>query len=175
MQPQKVRLDGVDWYIDAHSIANVVPLCPKHHLSLDFISYDTNFLRCEDCDSPYRLPRSIGKEKKYILKKLDAPTFKSMKLLNLDDEAIPLAEKKMKSKDGKYFVTGLLTESKVGLRLIVYAGEKGSSKKTQIFVEPKIKRLAFDQNDLHPTDVFTVVEATFKNLGKASFKDGLTE
>jgi hypothetical protein len=36
-----------------------------------------------------------------------------------------------------------------------------SSWTTQIFVEPEIRRLAFDQKDLHPNDVFTKVEATF--------------
>ncbi len=48
--------------------------------------------------------------------------------------------------------------------------KKGEKKKTQIFVEPDIKRLAFDQKDLHPTDVFTKLEATFSDGTKASQK-----
>ena len=94
-----------------------------------------------------------------------------MRFINLDDEALPIAEVKLDSKDDPdYFVTGLLTKSKVGLRLIVYAGKKGSPEKSQIFVEPEIKRLAFDQKDLHPSDVFTKVEATFKDGAKQIIK-----
>lgn len=84
-----------------------------------------------------------------------------MKVLNLDDEAIPLAESKISSKDDKFFVTAILTESKVGKRLVVYAGEKGRKEKSQIFIEPEIKRLAFDQKDMHPTEVFLELTGTF--------------
>ena len=94
-----------------------------------------------------------------------------MKFINLDDEAIPIAESKVSSKDNKYFVTAILTESKVGQRLVIYAGEKGKNEKTQIFIEPEIKRLAFDQNDTHPSDVFVVVEGTFKDGTKMSIKN----
>lgn len=95
-----------------------------------------------------------------------------MKVLNLDDEAIPLADDKVKTKDGKFFVVANLNESKTGKRLVVYAGEKGKQNKTQIFVEPEIKRLSFDQNDLHPTDVFTKLEATFSDGTKVSIRRG---
>jgi hypothetical protein len=95
------------------------------------------------------------------MKKLESRELKNLKVLNLDDEAIPLAEAKSKSKDGKYFVTASLVESKVGKRLVVYVGERGQKDKTQIFVEPEIKRVAFDQNNLHPTDIFLKLEGTF--------------
>jgi hypothetical protein len=76
-----------------------------------------------------------------------------MKVLNLDDEAMPVAKEKVTSKDGKYFITAQLMESKRGLQAVIYAGEKGSAKKTQIFIEPEVKRLAFDQKDLNPSEV----------------------
>jgi hypothetical protein len=91
-----------------------------------------------------------------------------MKFINLDDEAIPLAEYKINSKTEKYFITALLTDSKVGHRLVVYAGEKGKKEKTQIFVEPEIKRLAFDQNNLHPKEIFVALEAIFDDGSSAS-------
>ena len=54
-------------------------------------------------------------------------------------------------------------ESKRGKQLVIYAGEKGKKEKTQIFVEPEVKRLDFDRNDLHPDEVFLEVKATYKN------------
>jgi hypothetical protein len=58
----------------------------------------------------------------------------------------------------------------VGQRLVVYAGEKGRKEKTQVFVEPDIKRLAFDQNDIHPSEVFVKLEATFRDGTQISMK-----
>ena len=94
-----------------------------------------------------------------------------MKVLNLDDEAVPIAESKASSKDGKFFVTAVMVDSKVGQRVVVYAGEKGRKEKTQIFIEPNIKRLAFDQNDLHPADVFLALDGTFEDGTSFSIKN----
>jgi len=132
------------------------------------VAHKSTYLSCSECSEYHKLPRQYNDEKRYVIDKIDSKVFKGMKVLNIDNEAVPLVEKKVSSEDGKYFVTALLTESKVGLRLVIYAGEKGKKEKTQIFVEEEIKRLAFDQNDLHPTDVFTKIEATFKDNSKAS-------
>ncbi len=170
-----IILDNVKWYISSDK--RVEPLCPEHHLrlSLEVNNFDSCYLKCAECKEFYRLPRELNAQKGYILDKLDSKIFKEMKFINLDDEALPIAKVKLDSKDNPdYFVTGLLTKSKVGLRLIVYAGKKGSSEKSQIFVEPEIKRLAFDQKDLHPSDVFTKVEATFKD-GVKQIIDATTE
>jgi len=91
-----------------------------------------------------------------------------MHFINIDNEATPIAESKVSSKDNRFFVVSRLMESKTGLRLVVYAGEKGKKEKTQIFVEPEIKRLSFDQKDQHPTDVFTKLEAIFSDGTKVS-------
>lgn len=161
MATQTVRLDGVLWYI-ANVSKKITPLCPKHHLRLkpDNDFWNASFdLICDECEEPYSIKRSFDRELQYVKDKIDSKFFKDLKVINLDDEAIPLA--KSKTENGKYFVTVLLTQSKVGLRLIVYAGEKGKPNKTQIFVEPELKRISFDQKDLHPTDVFIKLEGTF--------------
>lgn len=72
---------------------------------------------------------------------------------------------------GGVMATRVVLDHEFGVR--VPAGQpnvkkKGVKEKTQIFVEPKIKRLAFDQKDLHPTDIFTKLEATFSDGTKAS-------
>ncbi len=178
MNQNTVTIDGIKWYIwiDNNNYRNAQPLCSKHHLRLEWLksysgqpSDERTRLRCEECDSLYQIPRGSKSEIQYVLNKIDAKVFANMKFINLDDEAIPIAEDKV-PKNSEYFVTSLLTKSKVGLRLVVYAGKRGSLRKTQIFVEPEIRRIAFDQKDLHPTDVFTILEATFEDGSKAKLE-----
>lgn len=178
---EKIRIDKIFWHIKRPLSTRIPePLCPIHNLRLSPVYQygmshpdDSKILKCEECSHTYPLPRSLSSERKYILDKIDAKRFEKMKVLNLDDEYLPLSEEKLSSDDKKFFVTGRLTKSKVGLRLVIYAGKKGSTEKTQIFVEPELKRLAFDQKDLHPTDVFTKVEATFNDNSKSSFEKKL--
>lgn len=167
-------IDGVKWAIGQHP-PKAVPLCPKDFIELDphpdnYVEYISKRLKCEKCGKIYDLPRRVDDEKQYVLKVVSSKTYKGMRFINLDDEALPIADDKKSSRDNKFFVTSRLMKSKTGLRLIVYAGEKGRKEKTQIFVEPEIRRLAFDQSDLHPTDVFTKLEATFSDGTKASQK-----
>lgn len=168
-----VRIDKILWTIEGVGrYRTIQALCPIHklRLHLDDNPFIFRSLICEDCGKSYEIPRDLGQEERYIFDRIDAKSFKALPVLNLDDEAIPLAEAKTSSKDGKFFVTANLNESKTGVRLVVYAGEKGKSNKTQIFVEPEIKRLSFDQKDLHPTDVFTKLEATFPDGTKAKME-----
>lgn len=181
MIPEYLIIDGIKWWItnDHRGLRSPQPLCPKHFLRMQslksfadqFLS-DSILLKCEDCTQIYKLPRGFDKEKQYVLNKVDSMVFKKMKFINIDNEATPIAEHKISSKDSKYFVTSVLTESTVGLRLIVYAGEKGKKDKTQIFIEPSIKRLAFDQKDQHPTEVFAKLEATFADGTRAKMDKG---
>jgi hypothetical protein len=174
MSEQFITIDKIKWWI---SDRVPQPLCPIHNLRLRPVEdinssrytyeYSSHTLKCEDCTKLYKISRSYQAEKLYVIDKLDAKIFSGQKFINLDDEALPIAEDKI-PKNSEYFVTSLLTQSKVGLRLVVYAGKKGGSQKTQIFVEPEIKRLAFDQRDLHPIDVFTKLEATFSDGTKVT-------
>jgi hypothetical protein len=163
-------IDGIKWIIGQHP-PKAIPLCPKDLMELEpptRYEFVETKLKCEKCGKTYSLPRSVEGEREYVLKDINSRTYKTMRFINLDDEAIPIAEDKTSSKNNKFFVVSRLMESKTGLRLVVYAGEKGKEEKTQIFVEPEIKRLSFDQKDLHPTDVFTKLEATFSDGTKAS-------
>ncbi len=167
MENYLIRIDKIKWHIERGLRGRrVQPLCPIHSMRLKGSDYD-RVLMCEDCPKSYQIPRNLENERRYVLNRIDANIFKGMKVLNLDDGAIPLAESK-NSGDDKYFVASVLTVSKTGKRLVVYAGEKGKKEKTQILVEPEIKRLAFDQNNLHPNDVFTKLEATFSDGSTAS-------
>ena len=171
MENDLIRLDGLKWKISrGYSGRSIHPLCPVHSMQLSSINDLSYELVCEDCPKPYKIPRNLAHERRYVLDKFEAKSNQKLKVLNLDDEAIPIAEDKKSTKDKKYFITSVLTESKTGKRLVIYAGEKGRKEKTQIFVEPDIKRLAFDQKDLHPTEIFTKLEATFPDGSTAQIK-----
>ncbi|MEO6761250.1 MAG: hypothetical protein ABI220_02625 [Candidatus Saccharimonadales bacterium] len=131
------------------------------------LEYATS-LKCAEGPHELPIPRTFIEEKQYVIDRVDAKVFKGMKVLNLDDEATPIAKDKIKSKDDKYFVTSQLMESKRGLQAVIYAGQKGSPAKTQIFISPEEKRLTFDHKDLHPSDVFLKIEATFDDGSKQS-------
>ncbi len=160
MYQHRIKIDGVKWIVEGLSVQ---PLCPKHHLrlSIDTNNFTNCRLKCAECPGLYNFSREYTEQTEYILNKIDSKLFKNLKFINLDDEAVPLAETKLTTKDNKYFITALLTESKVGQRLVVYAGEKGKKEKVQIFIEPEIKRLSFDHTDVHPSEIFLKLEATF--------------
>jgi len=183
-----VRIDGLKWWMTQTAAGGrvPVPLCPEHDLRLtpilgriyssyyhqyvDDSSDNSVSLECAEGPHTLKMPRKYVAEKKYVIDRIDAKIFKGMKTINLDDEAVPIAKEKVKSEDGKFFITTQLMESKRGLQAVIYAGKKGKTQKTQIFVEPEVKRLAFDQKDLHPTDVFLKVEATFDDGTKQSIE-----
>lgn len=170
-QDQFLIIDGVKWWIftNKDDSRGTQPICIKHDIrmypqptSSQKYYWQANHLKCAECEESLQLPRRVDAEKQYVLDKADSKVFKGIKFINLDDEAVPIAESKI-PKNSDYFVTSVLTKSKVGLRLVVYAGKNGNKEKTQIFVEPEIKRLAFDQTNLHPTNIFAKLEATFQD------------
>lgn len=178
-----VRIDGVKWHVFRRVNATgkikdeIEAICPVHSMILmssdSEVSVDINgesiihpadgqYLYCDE-GHMFKMPRVFSQEKAYIRKRLEAISYSKMETLNLDDEAIPIAKEKIKSDDDRYFVTSQLMKSKRGLQVVIYAGEKGKKQKTQIFVEPEVRRLAFDQKDLHPNEVFVDIKATFKD------------
>jgi hypothetical protein len=177
-----IILDGVKWW-DTVSTVNtrlIVPLCLQHDLRMQpVILYSSYYqggrtqqrakssdesveLRCEeDAGHVLRLPRKYDTQKQYVMNKIDAQAFSKMPVLNLDDSAVPVAKEDIKEKNNPYWVRSKITESKAGTRLIIWAGNRDAKNKTQLFVEPEIKKLSFDQNDDHPLEVFAKVEVTF--------------
>lgn len=181
MDNKLVRVDGVKWRI-VYVNSNVQPrrpiaVCPDHHLDLiasasrtaPDVMGDYKFLHCDE-GHVYKMPRLLGDERKYVLRKIDSIALRKLDTIDLDGELTPIAKEKVQSSDGKYFLAAQIMESKRGIQVVVYAGEKGRKNKTQIFVEPEIKRLAFDQKDLNPTEVFAKVKATFSDGSSQEIK-----
>ncbi len=187
-----IRIDGIKWWITTDTQGNriPVPLCPQHNLRLDpkpeqyysssygdFREKDSSTatkMECAEGLHILEMPRQFHKEKAYIINRVDALIFAKMITLNLDEEAIPVASEEIK-KDSPYWIKVKITESKSGTRLIVWAGDRSKKNKTQLFIEPELKRLSFDQNDDHPTEVFAKVEATFSDNIQASIQEGKKE
>jgi len=184
-----IRLDGIKWFdtVDNVGQRNLTPICPQHNLRLSpVILYEKTYragfvqdtpqsfdkskqLRCDEGEGHFLdLPRQYGREKNYIADKIAATSFAKMPVINLDDEVIPVAQEELKNTD--YWVRAKVTESKSGTRLIVWAGSKSKKNKVQLFVEPELKRMSFDQNDDHPLEVFAKVEAIFADEVKTIIK-----
>jgi len=182
---QLIIVDKVKWLVNKRLriLGEIQPICPKHNMRLYPIAeyFDENTgrtirqvsvsrrLKCEEANvHVLTIPRGYKAQQQYVIDKLDAKAFAQMKVLNIDDEAIPVAKEELKDSD--YWVRAKVTESKSGLRLIVWAGQKSNKNKAQLFVEPSLKRMSFDQNDDHPTEVFAKVEATFVDGIKSVIK-----
>ena len=176
---QIVRVDGIKWCILEQKPRVAAPLCPDHDLKLtpapglvrrsvgsgyvrDSESNATE-LSCAEGPPKLPIPRKLSAERQYVLDRIDAKVFKNAKVLNLDDEALPIAKAKASSPNDKYFITAQLMESKRGLQAVIYAGEKGKPNKTQLFIDPETKKMSFDHKDLSPSDVFLKVQATFND------------
>ncbi len=182
-QTKLLRVDGIKWQISRQdkNRRTPVPICPDHDLRLKPIpprryrhnGYLSSWIEGDPDDSmtlkcaeghDFGLPRKYGEEREYVINRMDAKRFRTMQVLNLDDEAVPIAKEKVSlPPDSNYFLTAQLMESKRGLQVVIYAGEKGADNKAQIFVEPEVRRLSFDQRDLNPSDLFAKIEVTFKD------------
>lgn len=153
------------WTIEG--AAYVALLCNKNNcrtpMRIDANHFDCCYLVCPDCDSEEKFEISYDKVQSDIQAIVRARKYKELQIIDIDGIKTPIAKSKTKSPDDKYFVTAQLMESKRGLQLAVYAGEVGKKDKTQIFIEPDIKRLAFDQTNLNPDAVFIELKATFND------------
>jgi hypothetical protein len=177
MDNETIRIDGVKWWKtkNAQGWRTMVPLCPDHHIRLspspygrvtgnngrmrDMLDSEARKLKCEEGPHFFDIPRSLSDEKNYVVNRIDAKIFEKMDTIDLDGELTPVA--KAKDKSDKYFATAQIMESRRGLQVVVYAGEKGKKSKSQIIIDAKNKKLSFDHKDISPTDVFLEVKATF--------------
>lgn len=190
MEDNLVRVDGVKWHcfkkekrtggmkIEAEAICpdhsmKLTPTTDKHSVRINGQSIvnwsDGQYLYCDE-EHIITIPRVYSEEKSYVIKRLEAINFSKLKVINLDDEAIPIAKDRINDENDRYFITSRLMRSKRGLQAVIYAGRKNSSSKTQIFTSPDEKRLSFDHKDLHPTEIFLKIEATFDDGSKQSIE-----
>ena len=93
---------------------------------------------------------------------LESQKYKDAEIINIDGELVRI--QRLQESDNDYWIDAKLSKNKKGeVQLMVLAGSKKSKDKTQLFLDPKNERLAFDQNNEHPTNIFAKVVGTFKN------------
>ena len=92
----------------------------------------------------------------------DSLKYKDAEIINIDGELIRVQRKEIKDKD--YWIDVKMSKNKKDeLQLMILAGSKKSKDKIQLFIDPQNERLAFDQNNEHPSKIFTKVIGIFKN------------
>lgn len=140
--------------------------CPHCHCEIEksreLYSAGEFKYKCIDCDFKITLDREINDLTRYMLKVYEAQTFKDAEIISIDNELIKVQRKY--EKDDDYWIDAKISKNRKGeLQLMVLAGSNKETDKSQLFLEPAHERLAFDQNNKHPREIFAKVEAIFKN------------
>lgn len=178
MKDKLYRVDNVYWMIDKHN-NTAIPVCPKDYIKLTSVGVDDLFadkvfheLKCEECNAVYSFDRTIFNEKEYVVEKVLALDRKKYEIIDVDGIQTPVTKKVKIDPSHKFFCTAQIRSSKRGPQVVIYAGEKGSKKKSQIFISGEERRLSFDQNDMNPTEVFSKITAEFYDGTKHTIEKG---
>lgn len=162
MAEQLLLIDGIAWQISRsiNGVYRATPICPIHRMELDVPGPYSRTLKCPDCEKRYEIPKDYCNENKYAIEKYKAIIRQSWSLIDVDGVLTPVTKKEKIGKR-EYFCTAQVRDSKRGPQVVIYAGKKGRSGKSQIFITPEERRLSFDQNDINPADIFTKITAEF--------------
>jgi hypothetical protein len=108
------------------------------------------------------LNKSIEAKTADAINVVNSLQYKNAEIVNIDGDLIRIQREGIK--DDNYWIDAKISKNSKGeLQLMVLAGSKSNGVKTQLFLDPKTERLAFDQNNDHPTKIFTKVIGIFKN------------
>lgn len=117
---------------------------------------------CVNCDFKITFEKTIEEKISDFVNVMESRRFKDAEIINIDGELIKI--RRDEQTDFDYWIDVKLSKNrKDEIQLMVLAGSKKDKDKTQLFLEPKNEKLTFDQNNDHPSQVFTKVIATFKN------------
>lgn len=117
---------------------------------------------CIKCDFSITLNKTIVEKGNDFIRVWESLKYHNAEIINIDGELIRIQREE--KKDNDYWIDVKISKNKKDeLQLMVLAGSRKTEDKVQLFLDPKAERLAFDQNNDHPTAIFTKVTATFKN------------
>jgi len=174
MQEDKIKLylwEGLHWDIDYD--INGVPynanaLCPKQKCncrlkkSKEFYDRGEYKYFCPRCNFKITLNKSIEDKSLDFLDVIESQKYNDAEIINIDGELIKVSRKQITDLD--YWIDVKISKNKKDeVQLMILAGSRKSKDKTQLFLDPKNERLAFDQKDDHPTKIFAKVIVNFKN------------
>lgn len=97
----------------------------------------------------------------------ESKNLKDADIVDLDGYQVPIVKAVPPEKDSEYWAEVRINDTKRGKQLVVYAGKRGDADKTQMFLDLENDKITFDQNNMHPNDVFTKVTADFRS-GKSA-------
>jgi hypothetical protein len=96
---------------------------------------------------------------------------KDAEIVSIDGYQIPIAKAKAPNKDDTYWIETRINDTKQGKQVVVYAGKRGQNDKSQIFVDIENDKITFDQNNIHPNDIFFRLEGQFKSGRKVKLEE----
>lgn len=173
MKDNKIQLyfwDKLNWDVDYDFNGNpsAFALCPKLKCHCKLVKSKEKYelgeykYHCIKCDFKITLNKSIEDKGNDFLAVLDSLKYKDADIINIDGELLRIQRKEINDED--YWIDVKLSKNQKGeLQLMVLAGSKKDNLKVQLFLDPQKERLAFDQNNDHPTKIFAKVMGIFKN------------
>jgi hypothetical protein len=161
--------EGLHWDVnyDINGIPDTLALCPKQKCNCRLKKSKESYSRgeykysCVRCDFKITLNKSIEEKGEDLLAILESHKYKDAEIINIDGELVRIQREE--KEDNNYWIDAKLSKNKKGeVQVMVLAGSRKNKDKTQLFLDLKNERLAFDQNNNHPAEIFTKVVATFK-------------
>jgi hypothetical protein len=156
------RFDGLLWDTSENKALCPVPncFCELEYFEGDSLEYYT--YKCIKCEFKITLNKSIFEKANDVKRILESDQYKNSEIINLDGDSIRVSRQQIDDFD--YWADVKISKNKKGqIQLMVLAGSKKENDKAQLFIEPKNEKLSFDQNNLHPKEVFVRVDAIFRD------------
>jgi hypothetical protein len=163
MEPKLYSYKDTLWeYHSRNGHTWVVPFCPIHKMELSVEEYERHGL-CDDCRKSYSWGTHTDNIADYLRRKLSSEVYKNASIISIDGIQVPQVKVRQTipeiNKD--FWVEARVNTSEKGRQIVIYAGEKGSSSKSQIFINADDEKLSFDHKDKKPEDIFTKITAEF--------------
>jgi uncharacterized protein YbaR (Trm112 family) len=158
--------------------------CPEHRMRLDIItqrghaaSQDSTVssphlhLMCPKDQKTFPIQNnSFWKYQDHFKAALEAASLKDADIVDIDGYQVPIAKSRPPQEDSEYWVEARINDTKRGKQLVVYAAKRGTHDKAQIFVDLEHDKITFDQNNMHPNDVFMKLTGEFDSGKKVAME-----
>lgn len=171
------------WYIKGQS---TIAYCPEHRIELDVNTVwgirnqaiarvqDSKHLGTLICPTDDKLFTVQNNDLSLAIRRfhstIESLNLRDAEIVSIDGYQIPIAKAKTPNKDDAYWVEARINDTKQGKQVVVYAGKRGESDKSQIFVDIENDKISFDQNNIHPNDIFFRLEGQFKSGKKVKLE-----
>lgn len=173
MEDKKLKIyiwENLHWDIKFDSNGEptyITARCPKQKCNCKLVKSKEEYSRgeykyyCPKCDFKITLNKSVEDKASELAPIIESEKFKDAEIINIDGELIKVLSEYHDETD--YWVEVKISKNKKEeVQLMILAGNRLLKNKTQLFLEPKNEKLTFDQNNDHPSKIFTKVTAQFK-------------